>query len=147
MNCTQKTLKILRICVEFIGTFLNWTNESDFTLNRQKTPVDSKENTSDFYLSKKRNQKALRSLYVLNLRVITVDKNSAYPIAIEELKEENKMSESIQIRKVEYLNNIMEQNYRFIKKCVCFILRFKSMLEHMVGRKINTLLPSRRSRQ
>ncbi|ANS52249.1 hypothetical protein BT246_69580 (plasmid) [Bacillus thuringiensis] len=52
--------------------------------------VDSEGNTIDFYLSKSRNhqaakrffKKALRSFHVSKPRVITVDKNPAYPIAI-----------------------------------------------------------------
>ena len=58
--------------------------------------VDSKGNTIDFYLSKTRDKqtakcffkKALRSFHVSKPRVITVDKNSAYPIAVEELRKE-----------------------------------------------------------
>jgi len=59
--------------------------------------VDSKGSTIDFFLSKTRDQKAakrffkkaLRSIHVSKPRVITVDKNPAYPIAIEQLKKEN----------------------------------------------------------
>ena len=58
--------------------------------------------------------------------MITVDKNPAYPIAIQELKEEKKMPEGIQIRQVKYLNNIVEQDHRFIKKRVRSMLGLKS---------------------
>jgi transposase-like protein len=96
--------------------------------------VDSERNTIDFYLSKTRDhqaakrffKKALRPFYVLNPRVITVDKNPAYPIAIEELKKEKKMRVCIQIRQVKYLNNIVEQDHRFIKKRVRAMLGLKS---------------------
>ncbi|MEH7038580.1 DDE-type integrase/transposase/recombinase, partial [Bacillus pseudomycoides] len=57
---------------------------------------------------------------------ITVDKNPAYPVAIQELKEEKRMPEGIQIRQVKYLNNIVEQDHRFIKKRVRSMLGFKS---------------------
>ncbi len=95
--------------------------------------VDSKGNTIDFYLSKTRDQKAakrffkkaLRSFHASKLRVITVDKNPAYPIAIEKLKEEKKMPLGIQIRQIKYLNNIVEQDHRFIKKRVRSMLGFK----------------------
>ncbi len=58
--------------------------------------VDSKGSTIDFCLSKTRDQKAakhffkkaLRSFYVSKPRVITIDKNPAYPIAIKQLKKE-----------------------------------------------------------
>jgi transposase-like protein len=96
--------------------------------------VDSKGNTIDFYLSKARNhkatkrfsKKALRSFHASKPRVITVDKNPAYPIAIEKLKKEKKMPPGIQIRQIKYLNNIVEQDHRFIKKRVHSMLGFKS---------------------
>jgi len=96
--------------------------------------VDSKGNTIDFYLSKTRDhkaakrffKKALRSFHVSKPCVITVDKNPAYPMAIEELKKEKKMPVGIQIRKVKYLNNIVEQDHRFIKRRVRSMLGLKS---------------------
>ncbi|KYG33262.1 IS6 family transposase [Priestia endophytica] len=96
--------------------------------------VDSEGNTIDFYLSKTRDhkaakrfsKKALRSFHVSKPRVITVDKSPAYPMAIEELKKEKKMPVGIQIRQVKYLNNIVEQDHRFIKKRVRSMLGLKS---------------------
>ncbi|MGG3620777.1 IS6 family transposase, partial [Bacillus pseudomycoides] len=96
--------------------------------------VDSQGNTIDFCLSKTRNQKAakrffkkaLRSFHVSKPRVITVDKNPAYPIAVEELRKEKKMPLGIQLRQVKYLNNIVEQDHRFIKKRVRSMLGLKS---------------------
>ncbi|MGG3195495.1 IS6 family transposase [Priestia aryabhattai] len=97
--------------------------------------VDSKGNTIDFCLSKARNKqeakrffkKALASSHVSKPRVITVDKNPAYPIAIQELKEEKQMPEGIQLRQVKYLNNIVEQDHRFIKKRIRPMLGLKSL--------------------
>ncbi|MGH1049394.1 MULTISPECIES: IS6 family transposase [Bacillus] len=96
--------------------------------------VDSKGNTIDFHLSKTRDhraakrffKKALWSFHASKPRVITVDKNPAYPIAFEELKKEKKMPVGIQIRQVKYLNNIVEQDHRFIKKRVRSMLGLKS---------------------
>lgn len=96
--------------------------------------VDSEGNTIDFYLSKSRNhkaakrffKKALRPFHTSKPRVITVDKNLAYPIAITGLKKEKKMPLVIQIRQIKYLNNIVEQDHRFIKKRIRSMLRFKS---------------------
>ncbi|RAN66285.1 DDE-type integrase/transposase/recombinase, partial [Bacillus sp. SRB_8] len=59
-------------------------------------------------------------------RVITVDKNPAYPVAIQELKEEKHMPEGMQLRQAKYLNNIVEQDHRFIKKRVRSMLGLKS---------------------
>ncbi|SDZ27212.1 IS6 family transposase [Bacillus sp. 166amftsu] len=96
--------------------------------------VDSEGNTIDFYLSESRHKqaakrffkKALAASHICKPRVITVDKNPAYPVAIQELKEEKRMPEGIQIRQVKYLNNILEQDHRFIKKRVRSMLGFKS---------------------
>ncbi len=65
--------------------------------------------------------------HVSKPRVITVDKNPAYPIAIQELKEEKQMLEGIQLRQVEYLNNTVEQDHCFIKKQIRPILGLKSL--------------------
>ncbi|MBT2281627.1 IS6 family transposase [Priestia megaterium] len=96
--------------------------------------VDSEGNTIDFYLSKTRDHKAakyffkktLRSIHVSKPRLITIDKNPAYPVAIQQLTDEKKMPEGIQLRQVKYLNNMVEQDHRFIKKRVRSMLGFKS---------------------
>ena len=51
-------------------------------------------------------------------RVINVDQNRSYPPAVEELKEEGVLSVSAQLRQCKYLNNIVEQWRRFIKRRV-----------------------------
>ncbi|WP_237072104.1 IS6 family transposase [Priestia flexa] len=96
--------------------------------------VDSEGSTIDFYLSESRDKqaakrffkKALAASHICKPRVITVDKNPALSVAIQELKEEKCMPEGIQIRQVKYLNNIVEQDHRFIKKRVRSMLGFKS---------------------
>ncbi len=96
--------------------------------------VDSKGNTIDFHLSKTRDykaakrffKKALRSFHVSKPRVITVDKNPAYPLAIKALKETKSMPTGMQLRQKKYLNNIVEQDHRFIKKRVHSMLGLKS---------------------
>lgn len=47
-------------------------------------------------------------------------------MAIEELKKEKKMPVSIYIRRIKYLNNIVEQDHRFIKNRVRSMLGLKS---------------------
>jgi transposase-like protein len=64
--------------------------------------IDSDGNTIDFYLSKTRDQKAAKCLFKKALQyfhvskpcVITVDKNPAYPVAIQQLKDEKQMPEA-----------------------------------------------------
>jgi transposase, IS6 family len=48
-------------------------------------------------------------------RVISVDKNTAYPKAIADLKAAGMLPERIELRQVKYLNNLIEQDHRFIK--------------------------------
>ncbi len=51
-------------------------------------------------------------------RVITVDKNADYPKAIAELKAAGILPEAVELRQVKYLNNLIEQDHRFIKRLV-----------------------------
>jgi transposase, IS6 family len=71
-------------------------------------------------------QKRLAAFHVSKPRVITVDKNPAYPVLIQELKEEKSIPEDIQVRRIRYLNNMVEQDLRFIMKRVHAMLGFKS---------------------
>jgi transposase-like protein len=71
-------------------------------------------------------KKALSSNHNQMPRVLTVDKNPAYPIVIHELKNEKKLSKSAEIRQVKYLNNIIEQDYRFTKRIIAPMLGFHS---------------------
>jgi transposase-like protein len=96
--------------------------------------VDSNGNTIDFLLCARRNRKAakrffrkaLRSSHTQSPRSITVDKNAAYPPAIGELQKEKKLSIDVEVRQIKYLNNIVEQDHRFIKKLVRPMLGFQS---------------------
>ncbi len=51
-------------------------------------------------------------------RVITVNKNAAYPKAFNELEAEGIIADFCELRQVKYLNNIVEQDHRFIKRLV-----------------------------
>ncbi len=51
-------------------------------------------------------------------RVINVDKNAAYPNTIADLKAAGILPESVELRQVKYLNNLVEQDHRFIKRLV-----------------------------
>jgi IS6 family transposase len=96
--------------------------------------VDSTGNTIDFMLSENRDapaakrffKKALASPHNQSPRVITVDKNPAYPTAVQQLKDEKVMKKETLLRQKKYLNNIIEQDHRFIKKIIKPMLGFKS---------------------
>ncbi len=76
--------------------------------------VDSEGNTLDFILSAKRDGKAaarffrkvLRAKHTQTPRVITVDKNAAYPVAVDELKQDQTLKAETELRQRKYLNNI-----------------------------------------
>jgi transposase, IS6 family len=96
--------------------------------------VDSNGNTIDFLLCARRNRKAakrffrkaLRSSHTKSPRTISLDKNAAYPPAIRELQKEKKLPNNVDIRRIKYLNNMVEQDHRFIKKLVRPMLGFQS---------------------
>ena len=62
--------------------------------------------------------KALAALHTSTPRVITVEKNAAYPKALKELKSDGLMPNSCELRQSNYLNNLIEQDHRFIKRLV-----------------------------
>src|SRR5262245_12472242 len=86
--------------------------------------VDSTGQTIDFMLSAKRDARAAKRFFRMMLkapkhqspRVINVDQNKSYPPAVEELKEEGVLSITAPLRRCKYLNNIVEQDHRFIKR-------------------------------
>jgi transposase-like protein len=96
--------------------------------------VDSQGNTLDFMLSAKRDGKAaarflhkvLKGQHPQAPRVITVDKNAAYPGAMETLKADEVIEQETELRQSKYLNNIVEQDHRNIKRIVKPMMGFKS---------------------
>lgn len=58
--------------------------------------------------------------------MITVDKNAAYPVAIETLKAEETIVEEMELRQIKYLNNVIEQDHRNIKRIVKPMTGFNS---------------------
>ena len=59
-------------------------------------------------------------------RVINTDKHAAYPQAIAELKADGVLDENSKHRPVQYLNNILEQDHRAIKRRVRASQHFRS---------------------
>jgi transposase, IS6 family len=88
--------------------------------------VDSQGNTLEFLLSPTRDAQAAKRFFAKTLaaphtstpRVITVDKNPTYPKAFKELKAERLMPDACELRQSKYLNNLVEQDHRFIKRLV-----------------------------
>jgi transposase-like protein len=96
--------------------------------------VDSEGNTLDFLLSTKRDGKAaarffrkvLKAKHTQTPRVITVDKSAAYPVAMDELKEDQTLRVETELRQIKYLNNIIEQDHRNIKRITKPMMGFQS---------------------
>ena len=63
-------------------------------------------------------------------RVINVDGYPAYASAIAELKQSGELGRRCRCRTSPYLNNIIEQDHRFIKKRITASLGFRSAEGH-----------------
>jgi transposase-like protein len=98
--------------------------------------VDASGQTIDFLLSPRRDaaaarrffRKALGQPHTVNPRTITVDKNAAYPIATKAMKHAGELWRFTKLRQVKFLNNIVEQDHRRIKRIVRPGLGFKSFM-------------------
>lgn len=55
-----------------------------------------------------------------------MDKNAAYPVAMEALKQNETISETTGLRQVKYLNNVIEQDHRNIKRITKAMMGFKT---------------------
>lgn len=92
--------------------------------------VDKAGDTVDFLLTAKRDRKAaLRFLRKAignhgTPKKVTIDKSGANAAAIESYNAEK--DADIEMRQVKYLNNILEQDHRAIKRAVRPMLGFKS---------------------
>ena len=97
--------------------------------------VDSLGQTIDFLLSAKRDaaaakrffRKALAQPHTINPRTITVDRNPAYPRATAEMKRAGELWRFSRLRQCKYLNNIVEQDHRRIKRLMRPGLGFASL--------------------
>ena len=75
-------------------------------------------------LSAKRDVSAARRFFKKLMRAehrrlpfsISVDKNAAYPEAFSTSQAEQIVPKDCKLRRVKYLNNVIEQDHRFIKK-------------------------------
>jgi transposase-like protein len=96
--------------------------------------IDSTGQTIEFMLSAKRDVSAAKRFFKKMMRAdhrrlpftISVDKNAAYPEAFSSSQEEKVLPKDCRLRRVKYLNNIIEQDHRFIKKKVRAVQCFKS---------------------
>jgi IS6 family transposase len=96
--------------------------------------VDSSGGTIDFLLSAKRDAAAAKRFLAKALgrekhpapRVINTDKHAAYPPAIAGLQAAGDLAGNCQHRPVQYVNNVLEQDHRAIKRRVNASQHFRS---------------------
>jgi IS6 family transposase len=96
--------------------------------------VDSTGNTIEFMLSAKRDVSAAKRFFKKMMRAdhrrlpfsISVDKNAAYPEAFTTSQKEEVLPHDCKLRRVKYLNNVIEQDHRFIKKRVRSCLGYRA---------------------
>jgi IS6 family transposase len=71
----------------------------------------------DAETAKRFSRKALLAQpHTVNPRTITADKNAAYPKATTEMKKDGELRRPSRLRQVKYLNNIVEQDHRNVKR-------------------------------
>jgi IS6 family transposase len=96
--------------------------------------VDKEGQTIEFMLSANRDVSAAKRFFKKMMRAdhrrlpfsISVDKNAAYPEAFTTSQDEKILPTDCRLRRVKYLNNVIEQDHRFIKKKVRASQCFKS---------------------
>lgn len=96
--------------------------------------IDSTDQTIEFKLSAKRDKNAAKRFFRKMMRAdhrrlpftLSVDKNAAYPPAFEVMQRERVPPKDCKLRRVKYLNNIIEQDHRLIKKKVGACLGYRS---------------------
>jgi putative transposase len=92
--------------------------------------VDKEGNTIDFLLTRKRDKKAAKRFLIKAINhngipeKITIDGSAANKAAIEEFNSDN--GTTIEVRQVKYLNNVVEQDHRGVKRITNPMLGFKS---------------------
>jgi IS6 family transposase len=85
--------------------------------------VDSTGQTVDFLLTDRRDAAAAKRFFRRALqngnsmpRVVNVDKNPAYPRAVTDLKADGVIRPGCHLRQCKYLNNVVEQDHRNVKR-------------------------------
>lgn len=103
--------------------------------------VDKYGNTIDFLLRQKRDASAAKAFFKRAIRnngepeKVSMDKSGSNKAAVTAINKDKPEEEKIEIRQIKYLNNIVEQDHRFIKKRTKPMLGFKNF--HAAQRTIS----------
>jgi putative transposase len=115
--------------------------------------VDKQGNTIDFFLSERRNKTAAKRFLAKAIKrnskasIINIDKSGANTAGI--IKYNKLKQKRIKIRRCKYLNNIVEQDHRFIKRITRPMLGFKNFVSAaitLVGIELVRMLHKGQSR-
>jgi len=119
----------------------SWRMDETYVKNRGKwsflyRAVDKEGATVDFMFSAKRDRKAALRFFKKSIgsngfpHTVTIDKSGANNAALEQLNELFLMNRLcflfMNIRQIKYLNNLVEQDHRHVKRIIKPILGFKS---------------------
>ena len=115
--------------------FPTYWYRSTMTWQRDHLGGWMRDGTNHFLLSTRRDaaaakrffRKAIAQPHTVNPRTITVDKNPGYPRAAADLKRLGELWRFSRLRQCKYLNNIVEQDHRRIKRLVRPALGFGSL--------------------
>ena len=117
--------------------------------------VDSEGNTIDFLLRKHRDKAAAEAFFRKAIKhngqpgKVTIDKSGSNTSALDSLNAVLEADKKIVVRQIKYLNNIIEQDHRFVKKITNGMRGFKAFhsaeatlsgieLHHMLSKNQHT---------
>src|SRR5437763_11330790 len=112
--------------------------------------VDKQGQTIDFLLTEQRDEQAAKRFLTKAIRrhgvpeKITIDGSAANKAAMTSYNEEH--GTAIEIRQIKYLNNIVEQDHRGVKRITCPMLGFKAFdaaQDTLVGIELMHMLKKR----
>ncbi len=101
-------------------------------VDKQGSPSPARQTRIDFFLSKRRNKTAAKRFLAKAIKrnskpsIINIDKSGANTAGI--IRYNKLKRKRIKIRRCKYLNNIVEQDHRFIKRITRPMLGFKNFV-------------------
>lgn len=111
--------------------------------------VDKSGDTIDFMLSEKRDFDAAKRFFNKAIgfndqpKKVTIDNSGANNLALKPLNQSTPKDNQIEIRQIKYLNNIVEQDHRFIKKITKLtkgFISFQSAHATLIGIELHHML-------